>query len=189
MKANYLKTILNTNYHVHNGRGKINVGSSMCSDLISMDTTTFRIRYALGFPESQKFSRSSIDHKPLLDVWDGLQRLIDSGEIHEIISGVDDYPNGVPVFFERDGEIVESVTDVLDWPHTTREGNLIYSNTHFGTKQEAIQRAIAEYSSWVKWGEELIEQKRTDLAEREADLIAKKERLARFQDQAKGAVA
>ena len=180
MKAKYLKTLLNTGYHVHNGRGQINVGSSMCSALISMDTTTFRIRYALAFPDSRKFSRESIDHQPLLDVWDGLQRLVDSGEIHEVISGNDEYPEGVPVFFERDGQIIESVTDVVEWPHTTREGDLIYTNTHFATREEAIRRAIEDYKIRVKWGEESLEERRKELAERESRLLSDKDRLACF---------
>ncbi len=50
----------------------------------------------------------------------------------------------------KDGKLIETFTDNFEYPNTTHDGFIMYQNTHFKTKEEAINQAIIEYSSGVR---------------------------------------
>ena len=140
MKARQLAALLNTRYIVHDGGKTINIGSPLCSELIAMDKETKRLRYALGWPN--KFAKPEPDKDGPFAVWEGMERLIASGEIDDILAGDDEIENPIPVFWQERGEIFESTTDEIGWPRTTREGRLMHDNDSFATREEAVRDAI-----------------------------------------------
>lgn len=140
MKARKLAALLGTGYIVHDGGKTINIGSPLCSELITMDKETKRIAYALGWPDKHKKPAPEKDG-PFV-VWEGLERLLAAGEIDDILAGDDEIESPVSVFWERCGEVFESVTDQIGWPRTTKEGRLMHDNTDFATREEAVREAI-----------------------------------------------
>lgn len=163
MKARLLRKLLNdTNYIIGNHTKYISVGSPMCHDLIKVDKETLNITYAL---DTFRKGRASIDHQPLLVVWDTLEQLVKSGEITDIINGNDHIENGIPVFYVKRGDLIEEVTDEFGWPNTTNSGEVMHDNTHFRTREQAIQYGIELYKSHVQSISEIIKYKERQLQE------------------------
>ncbi len=162
MKARALKKILNnTNYIVHETSEHICVGSPLCHDLISIRKDNMHMRYAL---DTFHKGKSSIGHGELLMIWEMLEGLIISGRIKDFIHGEDIIENPLPVFsHNNDWQIIESFTDEYGWPNTDITGRLMYDNTWFKTKEEAIARAIAECTAGIQWREEVILEKLQDI--------------------------
>lgn len=179
MKARLLKKLLNdTDYAVSNHRDYIAVGSPLCHDLISVNKETLKVKYALDtFREGRKCLEGKSNSKgenELLFIWDKLHELIENGQIHDIINGKDDIANPLPVFTVQDGKLVESITDAYGCPNTDDDGICMYENTHFPTKEQAIEYGIKEY----KAGESLTLRRIDELEE---DLSKVKQRLEKYR--------
>jgi len=184
MKARYLKELLNnTKYNVHNQRKKICVGSPLCSDLIHVYKDTFVLVYAL---DTWKEGRDSLVRKgeknnELLFIWDTLADLIRSGEIRDIIQGNDTIENPIPVFTVERGNLVEEVTDTFGYPNITHAGNMMYDNTHFKTKEEAIRYGISEETYGLKWAREKVEELDNKKLEAEARCITHEKKISELE--------
>ncbi len=155
MRARLLKKLLNnTKYHVHETSEHICIGSPLCSDLISVRKDNLKMRYALDtFREGKKSLRGG----ELLFIWEKLEELIITGEIQEIINGEDVIENPLPVFIcDENYEITSSVTDVYGWPNTDIKGVLMYDNTWFPTKKEAMKRAISDCEHTIRYSTESL---------------------------------
>jgi hypothetical protein len=174
MKARILKALLNnTDYIVHHVDGHVCVGSPMCHDLISLDKETLKLKYAL---DTFKTGRKSLSSKGLEFIWDRLEELIKTGQINDIIQGDDTVENPLQVFCFQNGKISESLTDAYGWPNTTLDGQLMYENSWFKTRIEALTHAAEELKSEIKWCQKSIEEMRAELTKRE-------QRLASFEEQ------
>ena len=170
MKADYLKKLLNTTRTVADYGDYIAVGSAYVHKLINIEKKTLKLRYALDtFNEGRK-SLTGKDDNELLDIYDRLQELIDSGEINEIINGNDEIKNPLPVWTIEEGKLIETYTSAYGYPNTTYDGKLMYDNTYFKTKEGAIEYGISEHSSGVKFYEGRVK-------EIEAELNKFKEKL------------
>jgi hypothetical protein len=164
MQARKLRKILNnTKYTLSNCDGCICVGGAYSHDLISVDKKTLKVKYALDtFNEGRK----AIKCEELELIWDTLHHLIETGEIREIIDGKDIIENPLPVFtVNGDGELVESVTDKYGWPNTDDDGILMYDNTHFPTKKQALEYGIRELSLGIENYNRMIGDHETKIAE------------------------
>ena len=157
MKARYLKHLLgDTGYIIHDCDEYIAVGSPLCHDLITVDKGTLLVKYAL---DTFKQGREAIRSKELEAIWDKLHELIKSGEIKEIIQENDVIDNPIPVYESRDGEVFSHVTDKIEWPNTTHTGRLIYNNTFFATRKEAVEYSMRECGYAIKmFSDNLVEQ-------------------------------
>jgi len=165
MKARLLTKILNnTGYTVNNNTDYIAVGSPLCHNLISVDKKTLKLKYALDIWNK---GRESIDDDELLFIWDKLQELIDSGQIKYLIEGVDVIENPLPVYTVEDGKLIETFTDRYGWPNVTINGDIMYENTYFKTKLEAIEYGIKEYEAGMKMVQNTIDERRKELKEME----------------------
>lgn len=169
MKARVLKSLLDdTAYIISNHQEYIAVGSDLCHDLIKVDKKSLKISYAL---DTWKEGRKSVQNKyELLFIWDKLQELIDSGEIHEIINGKDVIENPLPIFTIRDGKIHQSVTDKYGYPNTDEDGFCLYSNEYFKTPEEAIEHGIEELEYSVKHYSKKVKNLEIELAEAKENL-------------------
>ena len=145
MKARKLKQLLNnTEYIISNHKEYIAIGSGMCHNLISVDKETLKVKYALDFRGIGRDNLLGLMFTELAFIWDKLHELIESREIIDIIDGKDVIENPLPVFTVCDGRLIESVTDSYDWPSVDNNGVLIYENTHFKTKKEALEYGVKD---------------------------------------------
>lgn len=164
MKALYLKKLLNTERVVADYGDYIAVGSAYVHNLINIDKKTLKLKYALDtFNEGRKSLTGKSDNE-LLDIYDKLQGLIDSGEINEIINGNDEIENPLTVWTSKDGELIETYTYAYGYPNTTYDGKLMHDNTYFKTKEEAIEEAISEHSYEITFFERRIGEIETELS-------------------------
>ena len=140
MKARLLKSLLQTTRIVANYPEYVAIGSGLVHNVISVDKKTFRL----------KSNFTVYDDPELQDIWNKLSDLIISGQMQEIIEGRDVIENPLPVFTVVYGELVESVTDKYGWPNTDDNGVLMFNNTHFPTKDQAIRYGIHELQCGIQ---------------------------------------
>jgi hypothetical protein len=164
MKSRLLKEILNTSYIIADYDSYIGIGSHMCHNLISIDKTTFKLKYALDY--------NSAD----FDIWNKLEELISNNKMIDIINGNDELDIKLPVFYmNTEGNIIESYTDEYGYPNTTYDGKLMYDNYFFKTKREAIIDSLERYKIRVNTFLD-------NIAQYESDLKTNKEKLKTSRD-------
>lgn len=152
MKARYLKALLGTTRPTAEYEEYIAVGSPLCHNLLTVDKKTLAMRFALTdswLKDHRKYLTVKGDEE-LLAIWDKLAALIESGEIRDIIAGHDDIPeeHRITIWVANGSKIEETYTDIPEWPNTTYDGKMLYSNTTFTDKTKAAAYAISS-----AWGE------------------------------------
>lgn len=163
MQSRKLRKLLNdTGYAVHFRDGKVCVGSPMCSELITVDSKTMKIKYAL---DTFREGRKSISSEELEFIWDTLMELIKTGELKTIIENDDPIDGMFPVYCCEDGKIEKKYADVFGWPHSTHDGTLMYENTFFKTEREAIEDGIKDMIAAVEMETRHMAQKAEELHE------------------------
>lgn len=164
MKARELKSILNdTRYTVHNIEDKVCVGSPLCSDLISLDKKTFKIKYALDTWGKGRGSLASDGKSELLFIWDKLQELVDDGRISDIINGNDILESPLLVFTCINGVLIETTTDAYGWPNVTVSGEMMHNNDYFKTKIEAIVYGIEDLEAGISMYERHLKEREEEV--------------------------
>lgn len=165
MKARALQKILETNRTVHETHDSINVASSLCPELISLNKKTLKLTYAL---DTFKKGRASLGSIELECIWDKLEELVKIGDIHDFINGDDVIETPLSVYHAVDSVIVESSTDKYGWPNVTASGLLMYDNTFFETRDLAandLKKTLISYINSLnqritKMNDEVVELKK-----------------------------
>jgi hypothetical protein len=163
MKTRLLKELLgDTLFAVHKSDNRVCIGSPMCSDLISVDMSTMKIRYAIDtFNEGRK----CLNNKETLGViWDKLQGLIDSGELQDIWDKDDEITHSIAVYRAKDGVIELHRTDEYGWPNVTASGEIMYNNEFFKTEKEALVYGIDNAKCSIENLEQRIEYQEEELS-------------------------
>lgn len=180
MKARLLKKILNnTEYIINNNEDYIAVGSPYCHCLINVDKKTLQLKYAL---DAFREGRKSINDENLEFIWDKLQELIDNGQIKDIIEGQDEIENPLPVFTIDEFKIVESTTDKYGWPNSTINGDLMYDNTYFKTKEEAAEYGIRNHNVALQWYKESLKETKEKVMQLKNDILKYENSIKEFEE-------
>lgn len=105
------------------------------------------------------------------------EMIVDSenGILKEIIQEPDDYENLNPVFKIDDGKLIETFCENYGYPNLTIEGELMYENTFFKTKEEAVKYGIDECNGWIK----MLEERKVELSK---EIEKKQDRINHFQN-------
>lgn len=173
MKSRLLVKILNdTRYNCQNNRDYISIGSPLCHDLISVNKKNLELKYALDcYNEGREcLVKKGDEGNELLFIWDKIQELIDSGQIKDIIEGDDEIDNPIPVYTFGDMHLIESHTDKLGYPNKTYDGYIMPNYDYFPTKEQAVERAIEDYSLDVKHYKNRIKEIELDLSKAKEQL-------------------
>ena len=168
MQVRAIKKLLNnTDYTVNNRDGVLCISSPMV-DVIKLDSKTLELSYwsSDGKPNPKQTE--------LTFIWNTLSQLKDTAEFKILLESDDVIENPIPVFsYDDNGNILESETDELYWPNTTKEGFLMCDNVWFDERSKAIEKAISETKIGIKWAKESIEELEAKLNEQR--LILKEE--------------
>ena len=174
MQARKLKKLLNnTGYRIGDYDDYIAVGSPMCHKLISVDKKTLNVKYAL---DSFRQGRAALGSSELEFIWDKLHELKESGEITEIINGVDHIENPITIYTVVDGTLIEKTTDrFLDlsadsYDYSTTHDGEIFVDGYYLTKEEAIKYGILNLTRRIFHIKESVSCKRKELQEAEERL-------------------
>lgn len=82
-----------------------------------------------------------------------------TGELKKVIDEPDVHGELFPVFTIHEGKLVETFCEEYGWPNVTIEGELMYENTFFKTKEEAVEYGIGECEGWI----EMLEERKKEL--------------------------
>lgn len=153
MKVRALRALLETERLIANYGSYLGIGSAFIHDLIRIDVEPLKLSYSQA-----RTDRQVPDDPELLLIWDILDQLVRSREILPYLLEDDVVTPSLPVFWADKGIIRESATEFVAWPNVTREGYLLYDNTHFSTREQAIRRGIKEAASAIEsWTETVAE--------------------------------
>ncbi len=183
MKARLLQKLLNTERVCSNHKDYIAVGSAYVHDLFSVNKNTLELKYALDTFREGRSVLLEKDSTELLEIYDKLQGLIDSGAMLNIIHDDDEIENQIPIFTVSEGNLISTFTDKFKFPNVTISGEQMYTNTHFKTKKEAIEYGVSECESYCKIFSEQIEQKEKELKERQEKLDFYTEKMNELKNQ------
>lgn len=179
MKTRELKKLLNdTEYFITNDGGNIAIGTSMCHNLITVNRKTLKISYAI---DTWHEGRNALKSEKLKFIWDKLEELIASGKIGEIIEKDDVIENPITVFTCENGKIIERHTDKLGWPNVTHDGFMMWDNTYFTTRLEAIEYGILAIESRLQYSKENREGLLLKLEECNSRIADTEEKLANLK--------
>lgn len=154
MKARKLRELLNnTGYIIRETDGKICIGSAYIHDIITIYKDTLEIK-----------GRDYIREGELSRIYDKCKKLIENGEMRDIANGNDDITGMQPVFiFDSWEGVICSYTDNMEWPNTDHTGRLLYENTSFKTRKEAVKYGIKEMKYILERDVEQLEDRIRDL--------------------------
>lgn len=69
----------------------------------------------------------------------------DRPKLRELIDSPDTFSASIPVYtFTYDGAIVEALCEQPGWPNVTHDGRIMYDNTHFPERSQAVAQATKE---------------------------------------------
>lgn len=119
------------------GVKRLMIGSSLCHDLFSFSLETGEfVRGALGGIAEAK-------HRGML--WgDQIAADAKSGKLLELIDAADKFGKTVPAWTSDGSKIIEKRAEKLKWPECCTDGQMIYENTHFKTREQAEKRLVSE---------------------------------------------
>lgn len=132
--------------------GFINIGSGYINDLVRINMSTGAVIH------NQTFNNFLRNNYP--NILEATPK-----DILALIHAEDRFSNSIPVYtYNRDGEIVEKLCEETGWPNVTHDGQMMYENSFFSTKEVAAKQcqkemlsAISSLSASLK---DLEEQKR-----------------------------
>jgi hypothetical protein len=162
MKSRLLRKLLdNTEYIICLSKNNICIGSRFIPELITININTLKIESTYSFKDER-----------LEIIWNKLNDIINSGDILNIINGNDSIENMFPVYSVKNGKLIEQYTDIFGWPNSTHDGELMYENSHFLAKEEALDCGIKEIKRRICYIKERIEISEEELKERK-DFLSK----------------
>lgn len=68
----------------------------------------------------------------------------------QLLHKPDEFSQSLPVWTFNGGEIIEKQCEEYGWPNCTHDGEMMYDNRHFKTREEAVEKAIREAEAGVR---------------------------------------
>lgn len=130
-------------------KGVLYIGSDHASKLVGFNMHTGEIML------NEVFGRFLDKYYPHVKEASNEERLA-------LIQVGDHFDKSIVVYTYRDGEIVERLCEELGFPNVTHDGELMYNNTHFIKKIDALNYAHRKFTSSI----ENISESIADLEER-----------------------
>ncbi len=166
MNANKLKQLTDCNYVSHDEK-YVTIGSPYIHDIMKICKKSLEIHMKEGS------GKHGWDR-----VFNVLRDLKERGELREIVDGENELENPIPCYaYDGKGGIKESMADEVKWPNNTLEGEMIYDNGWFSTRQEAIDRGVENCKYCIEFQNERINYLQEQVSDLENDLQNQEEYL------------
>lgn len=103
--------------------------------------------------------------------------------LRDAIDAADSFEESLPVFtFDHDsGLVVEKQCEKRGWPNCTHDGEMMYENQFFETREEAKEDAINDLRAGIKLYDRRIEETTKELGELNSSLSESKRILAKLK--------
>ena len=105
----------------------------------------------------------------------------DPAKLAELIDAPDTFERSIPVWTFGGGKVIEKQCETLGWPNCTHDGELMYDNTHFASKADAIAKAKREADCWVKLAIQSYEEADLRLAQCRRDMRTAQDERAQLE--------
>lgn len=99
----------------------------------------------------------------------------ENGELKKVIDCKDVLFDLKPIFTVENGKLIETFCEEYEYPNTTIEGFLIYENTFFKTKKEAIDYGLRDCNGWIT----MLEERKIELEE---EIFKKQQKIEEFRE-------
>jgi hypothetical protein len=104
----------------------------------------------------------------------------DPVRLKRIVAAPDAFDRSLPVFTWKGGEIVEAACEEYGWPNVTHQGRMMYENTFFKEKADAVRAAKEDAAAGVKWRLEAVARSERELADQRRELDLSEANLAKL---------
>lgn len=102
-------------------------------------------------------------------------------DVRQAIHAVDLFSADIPVYTYEGGQILEKRCETPGWPNVTHDGCLMYENTFFLEKADAIRRAKSHAAMTVQYARQSVERAQQELAEKRACLAQREAERAALE--------
>ena len=143
---------------VHVRDDKILIGSPYVSDLLSIDQDCNVIRPHTHLGEGGDLTR-------IRRAMEG-----DRKKLRELMVTPDTFGELMTVYTFEDDRIIEKQCEEIGFPNVTTDGELMYDNSHFAKREQAIRHAKRNAAAIVSSISENVERREAELASMKADL-------------------
>lgn len=156
------------NHIVSVRKGVLYIGSGFASNLVGIDMQTGGILVNNVF--------GSFLHRYYPEILNSTDE-----DRLALIKTPDVFEQSIPVYTFCDGQIVEKQCEQLGFPNVTHDGEVMYENTHYPNKADAIEYARKMLCREIEREEEAITDLETQLIKVKARLSESKSTLEKFQ--------
>jgi len=87
----------------------------------------------------------------------------DTAKLKELIADADTFEKSLPVYTYDGADIIEKQCEEYGWPNVTHDGELMYDNTFFIEKTEAIEKAKESARYRIECYSDRLESLRIDI--------------------------
>lgn len=94
----------------------------------------------------------------------------DPAKLRELIALPDTFNASIPVYTYRGAQIIEKRCEELGWPNVTHDGDMMYQNTFFSNREDAIEAARTNCAAAILLRRMEISDQRQRMAKSEARL-------------------
>lgn len=105
-----------------------------------------------------------------------------ASEIKEAINAVDKFEKSIPVYTVFENNVKEVFCEDLNFPTVSHCGEMVYANTHFTSRQEAIKKHVNSLEMSIKSSEIMVEKILKALEAQESKIKHSSEMLTSFKN-------
>lgn len=150
--------------------GLICIGSGYVHDLIRVGLDGHQVEWGnLGPSSNDDLSRYYAE------------MTADRAKLRALIEAPDTFDESILVYTYDGGEIIEKQCEKPGYPNCTHDGELMYENTFFVDKAQAVAKAKREASLGIKYGQRSIDEAEQELAKRRSRHEREKANLAKLE--------
>lgn len=147
----------------------ISIGSEYVSNLVGIDMQTGAVLI------NETFSGFLAQKYPEILNSTNEERLA-------LIQIEDQFSKSIPVYASCNGQVIEKQCEELGFPNVTHDGEIMYQNTHYANKADAVEYARKDLHYRIKNYEESVADLEAKLAEKKAKLAESKKLMEEFNN-------
>lgn len=99
-----------------------------------------------------------------------------------LINAQDVFERSIPVFTSNNGKIIEKACEHLGFPNVTHDGELMYVNSHYANRNDAIKHERKNLHCRIECYEESVQEIEARLAEKKQKLDETQKMLQEFNE-------
>jgi hypothetical protein len=150
-------------------QGVIRIGLGHVSNLVGIDMQTG------GILANDDFSVFLAQNYPEILNSTNEERLA-------LIQVKDQFRQSIPVYTSCNGQIIEKQCEELGYPNVTHDGEIMYQNSHYANKADAVEYARKDLHYLIENYKESVADLETKLAEKKGKLAESKKIMEEFNN-------